>query len=110
MRAHAVPVKWDGHVILWDAWRPVDTITFCGGVTRYGWRGCRKCKTRILPRVRVGRVLCDGPCTLVLYRCMTCGYTTVLQVDDYGLQEWILDDTDYSDAGSYPTQPTIGVA
>lgn len=56
------------------------------------------------------RILPDGRpslISLVLYRCMTCGYTTVSSLDAHSparWQDWVLDEDDYSDAGSYNTK------
>ncbi len=111
MSRHALPIKWDGHPIVWDldaGWTPVGDFTFGGGASRLGWRGCRQCHTKILPRMISGRVICPGPRRLVLYRCMTCGYTTVSEITKYGWHEWILDDSDYGDQGSnYMEQGTL---
>ena len=58
------------------------------------------------------RILPDGRpslISLVLYRCMPCGYTTVSSLDAHSparWQDWVLDEDDYSDAGSYNTKET----
>lgn len=98
---HALPVKWDGHPVYWAEWEAMDGLTFGGGVTSHGWDGCRQCHTRALPRSIVGVVADGGPHSLVLFRCMTCGYTTVTEIDGYGIREWVLDETDYGEEGSY---------
>jgi hypothetical protein len=104
MSRHALPVKWDGHPVVWGEWEPVSGIIICGGVSKRGWRGCKQCHTRVLPRMISGQV-CDFTAhSLVLFRCMTCGYTTVMEITDTdendGWHEWILDESDYGDEGS----------
>jgi len=104
MTRHALPVMWDGHPILWGDWGPVDGITFCGGLSKKGWRGCRQCHTRALPRMISGQVCDHSPHSLVLFRCMTCGHTTVMELTDIDgnecWREWTLDESDYEDEGS----------
>jgi hypothetical protein len=58
--------------------------------------------------------ICDyTPHSLVLFRCMTCGYTTVMELTDSdengGCREWILDKNDYGDSGSYDDSTRQGV-
>jgi hypothetical protein len=110
----ALPIAWDGHPIVWGDWKPVSGMTFCGGITKnYGWRGCRQCHTRILPRTVLGHVdLGIGPgINLSLFRCMTCGYSTVLEMSEFtnhDVREWILDSSDYGLAGSWNTEMEQG--
>ena len=79
-------------------------LTFGGGVSRLGWRGCKQCHTHVLPRMIDGQVCDFRAHSLVLFRCMTCGYTTVMELTDCdekdGWHEWILDENDYGDEGS----------
>ena len=112
MKRHALPVAWDGHPVFWGEWEPVSGIIICGGISKRGWRGCKQCHTRVLPRMISGQV-CDFTAhSLVLFRCMTCGYTTVMEIDDAdegdGWREWILDESDYGNQGStYLEQSTL---
>ena len=113
MSRHVLPVKWDGWPIVWGQWEP-DGLLVCG--KRLGgpyW--CPGCRTRAMPRSITGkaiRILPDGMpslISLVLYRCMTCGYTTVSSLDAHSparWQDWVLDEGDYSDAGSYDRKET----
>ena len=109
MSRHALPVKWDGWPIVWDHWEPTDGLLIFGKHLGSPYR-CPGCGTRAMPRSITGkaiRILQDGMpslISLVLYRCMTCGYTTVSSLDAHSLvrwQDWVLDEDDYSDAGSY---------
>lgn len=107
MPEHTLPVKWDGDPIIWDVWTPTDGIIICGdGYHEKPYR-CPHCKTRAHPRSITGEVLSHPMISLVLYRCMTCGYTTIMSlaaVPGSDWQEWILDDDDYSNVGSYDKQ------
>ncbi|MEE8666866.1 MAG: hypothetical protein SOI13_01480 [Bifidobacterium mongoliense] len=108
---HALPVKWDGHPILWDTdqgWSSVSDLMICGGTTKNGWKGCEQCHTQVMPRTINGQVCDFTPHRLVLFRCMTCGYTTVSELTGHGWREWILDESDYGDQGSnYLEQGTL---
>lgn len=107
MSRHVLPVKWDGWPIVWGQW-DLDGLLTCyrgDGIHR-----CPGCGTRAMPRSINGkaiRILPDGRpslISLVLYRCMTCGYTTVSSLDAHSpvrWQDWVLDEDDYSDVGSY---------
>lgn len=114
MSLHVLPVKWDGWPILWDHWMPMDGLLICGKRLGGPYR-CPGCGTKAMPRSITGkaiRILPDGRpslISLVLYRCMTCGYTTVSSLDAHSparWQHWVLDEDDYSDAGSYDTKET----
>ena len=112
MKRHALPVAWNGHPVFWGEWEPVSGIIICGGISKRGWRGCKQCHTRVLPRMIIGQVCDITAYSLVLFRCMTCGYTTVMEIDDADdgdvWREWILDESDYGDQGSnYLEQGTL---
>ncbi|GAA6124192.1 hypothetical protein BPY_23000 [Bifidobacterium psychraerophilum] len=100
----ALPIAWDGHPIVWGDWESVSDLTWCGGVTAHGWRGCRHCHARALPRSILGHVdVGIGPgINLSLFRCMTCGYSTVLEMSEFtDGREWVLDSSDYGLEGSW---------
>lgn len=111
MSNHTLPVKWDGAPIIWDSWAPMDGLIIC----RHGYRDksyhCPQCKTKAHPRSITGKVLSQPTNILVLHRCMTCGYTTVMSlkaVKGATWQDWVLDDDDYTDAGSYTRKANNG--
>lgn len=107
MSRHALPVKWDGWPIVWGQWELGGLLICDKGDGPYR---CPGCGTKATPRSINGkaiRILPDGMPSLiclVLYRCMTCGYTTVSSLDAHSparWQDWVLDEDDYSDVGSY---------
>ena len=107
MPRHTLPVKWDGEPIIWDTWTPTDGIIICGHGYHEKPYHCPHCKTRAHPKSITGEVLSQPIISLVLYRCMTCGYTTIMSLaatpgSDW--QVWVLDKDDYSDAGSHDKQ------
>lgn len=104
MPEHRLPVKWDEKPIIWDTWSPTDGIIICGDGYREKPYQCPHCKTTAHPRSITGEVLSQPMISLILYRCMTCGYTTIMSlaaVPGSDWQEWALDDDDYSNTGSY---------
>ncbi len=112
MSRHVLPVKWDGWPIVWGQWE-LGGLLICDkgdGIYR-----CHGCRTRAMYQFITGkaiRILPDGRpslISLVLYRCMTCGYTTVSSLDAHSparWQDWVLDENDYSDTGNYNTKET----
>ena len=107
MPENTLPVRWDGEPIIWDTWSPTDGIIICGHGYREKPYQCPHCKTRAHPRSITGEAISQPMISLVLYRCMTCGYTTIMSlaaVPGSDWQEWVLDDDDYSNAGSYDKQ------
>ncbi len=80
MSRHTLPVKWDGNPIIWDTWTPTDVIIICGDGYREKPYRCPHCKTRVHQRSITGEVLADPMISLVLYRCMTCRYTTIMSL------------------------------
>ena len=110
MSRHTLPVKWDGWPIVWGQWELGGLLICDKGDGIHRSPGCR---TRAMYQFITGkaiRILPDGRpslISLVLYRCMTCGYTTVSSLDAHSparWQDWVLDEDDYSDAGSYNTK------
>lgn len=107
MSRHTLPVKWDGDPIIWDTWTHTDGIIICGDEYHAKPYKCPHCKTSAHPRSITGEVLSQPMISLVLYRCMTCGYTIIMSlaaVPGSDWQEWVLDKTDYTEAGSYENQ------
>jgi hypothetical protein len=98
-RIHSVPVKWDGQEVDWVGFEhPAGTPIICAAKPLL----CPQCGTSAQPRINQGRVfnrLNIMVNSLVLQRCMSCGFT---QVWDMETDKWFdLDESDYSDDGSY---------
>lgn len=99
-----LPPRWDGRPISWEPW-----AAGLGGLTLTLHRRtppCPYCGVRVEPHVAAGHFDDhDGPTRLMprrgrlyAFRCPRCSADTV--TDDQG-ETWTLDETDYSDEGSY---------
>jgi len=107
-RAHQLPPRWDGCTVEWGEWQRDDTslrfhlrpdcCPMCGSLTaRVHAMGLLRAdgqRTFLLRRLRSGY----QPGRLHAWRCPDCQHD---QVADLGGCVWDLDDTDYTDDGSY---------
>lgn len=124
-RTHDLPPRWDGMPVDWGTWSPSKGIRLCGRTARSVHR-CTHCGSTSLPVTSTGRVWewdepdpdpavssfdASGPqantrrlaLILTAFRCPSCRHDWVLDIDG---QAWDLDDTDYTDVGSWPSPPT----
>lgn len=118
-RTHDLPPRWDGMPFEWGAWSPTGGLRICGRTARSAHR-CAQCASTSPPSMSIGRVWADAdppPASsslgaaalqqntrriallLTAFRCPSCGRDWVLDTDG---QAWDLDDTDYTDRGSWP--------
>lgn len=108
IRRHDLPPAWDGETVRWDTWERIwTTAEFhfkptpcerCGNTDTQA-RNCGSVEERF-SRNRTAWVT-----RLFAYRCPGCRLDTVwdMRTD----QMWLLDETDYGNAGSWVTQEVL---
>lgn len=114
-RRHDLPPRWDGAPIVWEPW-VVGELFLCGDHMQY--RRCAQCGSKQTPAVVHGMRHIPLPpdvtpigqarlqpremrAALLLQRCRDCLHDTVW--DCWTNEWWDLDDSDYSDEGSFST-------
>lgn len=118
-RQHDLPPRWDGLPVQWGEWTDTADVIICPP-PRHPNR-CDRCETAAAPLINIGRIWTDetsappaigrarlrGGRHLVglisAFRCPECRHDRVL---DPNGQQWDLDDTDYTDQGSWDHSPT----
>lgn len=115
-RDHDLPPRWDGHTVEWQGWRsdlpqPVcakaraalraEACPACGHI---GERPMNRGIVRRAHTIRGGKPIRRGISlvrNLFAFRCQNCCHDQVLDNLSNDAQWWDLDDTDYTDQGSY---------
>jgi hypothetical protein len=117
-RAHDLPPLWDGRPVQWSDWTDEaglagrTTLVFHVPADHWACTGCGWIRDSELRAV--GTLLPGGGVTdmwphvrLVVRRCPGCHLDEVTDIDTG--EVWDLEDTDYTDAGSWPDDiPTQG--
>ena len=111
-RQHDLPPRWDGLPVEWGEWSSTEGMFICPPPRDT----CGRCGTVQPPRIALGRIWTDpqtAPAAigrarlqrgrhlvaiLSAFRCVVCEHDHVLDGDG---QAWDLDETDYTDAGSW---------
>lgn len=114
-RTHDLPPRWDGLPVQWGAWSSTGEVFMCPP-RRVRSESCDRCGSTDARMINVGRVWTDPDTAppaigrarlrrgrhpvgvLSAFRCPGCGHDSVL---DPNGQLWDLDDTDYTDDGSW---------
>lgn len=116
-RAHDLPPRWDGMVVEWSGWKSTDDMFICPRPrSRSGQDCCHFCGSKKPPTINLGRVWTDPTnsppeisrgrldkgrhlvANISAFRCPDCRRDHVL---DSGGNAWDLDETDYTDEGSW---------
>jgi hypothetical protein len=112
-RQHDLPPRWDGLPVEWEPWTPT-TATFICPPPRKPLT-CHRCGDPRPPEVSIGRIWTDPDtappaigvarlrngrhvvAVISAHRCPGCSHDTVFEGD----QAWDLDETDYTEDGSW---------
>ena len=126
-RAHDLPPRWDGHVVVWDGWEPAadrpmficpppkepDSCTACGSlarpmrnkgrvadsaITAHAMIDQEDARRALLPPELRHKIPRRAFYRLVAHRCPDCRHDRVLE--DLTTW-WDLDESDYTDDGSF---------
>ena len=119
-REHDLPPRWDGLPVQWSDWTDTADIIICPPPRQP--ERCTRCGSAAAALINTGRLWTDQATAppaigrarlrggrhlvglITAFRCPTCRHDTVLDPDG---QQWDLDDTDYTDDGSWDnTAPT----
>ena len=113
-REHDLPPRWDGLPVQWSQWSDTSGVMICPPPPQP--ERCTHCATTEAPMITIGRIWTEkataptaiGPARLrngkhlvgllTAFRCPVCEHDHV--VDPNG-DSWDLDDTDYTDDGSW---------
>lgn len=120
-REHDLPPRWDGLPVVWGAWDDTGRVFVCPPPKPESCDRCGSARPRLF---NVGRIWTDpetAPAAIGLarlrrgrhligiisaFRCPACGHDSVL---DHENRNWDLDETDYTDDGSWDTsRPQLG--
>lgn len=112
-RDHDLPPRWDGLPVEWGKWDDTAGMFICPPPRRP--EQCEACRSTQPPLINIGRVWTDPATappaigrarldkgrhlvgTITAFRCPDCEQDTVLDSET----SWILDETDYTDDGSW---------
>jgi hypothetical protein len=117
-REHDLPPRWDGLTLEWGDWSDTADVIICPP-PRHPER-CDHCGTTAACLTNIGRIWTDetsAPAAIgrarlrgdrhlvgliTAFRCPGCRHDSVVDPDG---QQWDLDDTDYTDDGSWDNSP-----
>lgn len=112
-RQHDLPPRWDGMPVEWGNWTDTDDIFICPPPKP---EKCEHCRSTRPPLMNLGRIWTDPATTpaigggrqivanLAALRCPDCRRDHVLLLAHGEWQAWNLDETDYTDDGSWDVQ------
>ncbi len=113
-RDHDLPPRWDGLPVQWSDWSDTTGVVICPPPPRP--ERCEHCGTTAAPQINIGRIWTDQASAppavgrarlrghrhlvglITAFRCPQCEHDSVRDPDG---QMWDLDDTDYTDDGSW---------
>lgn len=118
-RQHVLPPRWDGLPVQWGDWQDSPEVFICPPPKKDA--ECGSCGSTRAPLLNFGRIWTD-PSTapraigkarlqrgrflvgvISAFRCEDCGHDTVIDTNG---KMWDLDDTDYTDNGSWDNGPS----
>jgi len=113
-RTYDLPPRWDGERVVWGRWDDLGQVFICPPPRKPD--RCQTCGSSRPRLLCVGRIQARTPAAadngadhpaglLSALRCPDCGQDCV--VDGAG-QEWLLDDTDYGEDGSFDIKSQRG--
>lgn len=96
-RDHDLPPRWDGHPVEWGEWSCTGDVFICPPPRD---KGCEYCGSLRPRRMCLGRIRAVGA-VIAAFRCPDCERDYVIDGLGADAKTWHLDDTDYTDNGSW---------